>query len=64
LLVLVASLFFGVADSLQLSLQALGLKLPSELFLSVPYLLTIIIVAVTSTRSRAPATLGVAYVKE
>jgi simple sugar transport system permease protein len=64
LLVLVASLFFGFADSLQLGLQALGLRLPSELFLSVPYLLTIVIVTVTWTRSRAPAALGVAYAKE
>jgi simple sugar transport system permease protein len=64
LLVLVASLFFGFADSLQLGLQALGLRLPSELFLSVPYLLTIVIVTVTWTRSREPAALGVAYAKE
>jgi simple sugar transport system permease protein len=64
LLALAASLFFGAADSFQLSLQALGLSLPSELFLSVPYVLTIVTVAVAWTRSRSPATLGMPYVKE
>jgi len=64
LLALAAALFFGFADALQLSLQASGVQLPSELFLSVPYVLTILTVAVAWTRSRAPGMLGVPYVKE
>ncbi len=64
LLALAASLFFGIADSFQLSLQALGLNLPSELFLSLPYVLTIVVMAVSWARTSAPATLGVPYVKE
>jgi ABC-type uncharacterized transport system permease subunit len=61
---LAASLLFGAADSLQLSLQALGLPVPSELLLSVPYALTIIAMAVSATRSRVPAALAVPYIKE
>lgn len=64
LLALAAALFFGFADALQLSLQASGVRLPSELFLSVPYVLTILTVAVAWTRSRAPGMLGVPYAKE
>jgi general nucleoside transport system permease protein len=63
-LALVAALLFGAADALQLSLQALGVALPSELLLSVPYVLTLLIVAVAWTKSRAPAALGSPYVKE
>lgn len=64
LLALAAALFFGFADAVQLSLQASGMRLPSELFLSVPYVLTIVTVAVAWTRSRAPGMLGVPYAKE
>ena len=59
-----ASLLFGAADSLQLSLQALGLSVPPELLLSIPYALTIVIMAVAAGHSRAPASLAVPYVKE
>lgn len=59
-----ASLLFGAADSLQLSLQALGAKVPPELLLSIPYALTVFIMAVAARHSRPPAALAVPYVKE
>jgi simple sugar transport system permease protein len=59
-----ASLLFGAADSLQLSLQALGAEVPPELLLSIPYALTVLIMAVAAGHSRAPASLAVPYVKE
>jgi ABC-type uncharacterized transport system permease subunit len=41
LLVLVAALLFGAASALQFLLQALGMELPYQLFLALPYLLTL-----------------------
>lgn len=61
---LAASLLFGAADSLQLSMQALGLPVPPELLLSVPYALTIVAMGVAASRSSAPASLALPYVKE
>jgi ABC-type uncharacterized transport system permease subunit len=61
---LAASLLFGAADSLQWSLQAIGLGAPSQLMLSVPYILPIVALGVAWTRSRAPAALALPYMKE
>ncbi|HEY9593796.1 MAG TPA: ABC transporter permease [Spirochaetia bacterium] len=57
--VLIASLFFGFADALQLRAQSLGfLKVPSEIFLVFPYVATIAAVAGLVHRSRPPAAVG------
>ncbi len=60
-LVLIAALFFGAASALQYLLQALGLDLPYQLFLALPYLLTLAALAGWFGRARAPAALGVAW---
>lgn len=62
--VLGAAMFFGLADSLQLALQAHGLPVPSELPLSLPYVLTVVTIALARSRSRAPAAIGLPYSKE
>lgn len=59
-----ASLLFGAADSLQLSMQVLGAGVPPELLLSVPYALTVIAMSIAASRSRAPTSLAAPYVKE
>jgi general nucleoside transport system permease protein len=59
-----AALLFGVADALQRSLQAVGVGLPPQLMLSIPYLLPIVALALASGRSRAPAMLGTPYKRE
>ena len=59
-----AALLFGVADALQRSLQAVGVGLPPQLMLSIPYLLPIVALAFASGRSRAPAMLAVPYKRE
>lgn len=56
--VAVASLVFGAASALQFLLQALGLGLPYQLFLALPYLLTLAALAGLAGRVRAPAGLG------
>ena len=61
---LAAALLFGAADALQRSLQAVGLGLPPQLMLSVPYLLPILALALASPRARGPAALAVPYRKE
>jgi general nucleoside transport system permease protein len=59
-----AALLFGVADALQRSLQAVGVGLPPQLMLSIPYLLPIVALAFASGKSRAPAMLGTPYNRE
>jgi ABC-type uncharacterized transport system permease subunit len=60
-LVLLAALCFGAASALQYLLQALGLDLPYQLFLALPYLLTLAALAGWLGRTRAPAALAVPW---
>jgi simple sugar transport system permease protein len=61
--VLVASLLFGAFEALQSILQALGLSVPYDLFLAVPYLVTIVAVSGFVGRVRAPQADGVPYIR-
>jgi ABC-type uncharacterized transport system permease subunit len=68
-LALVGAYLFGAFSSLGFTLQARHVKLPPELFASLPYLMTILVLVVVSTgwakrRLGAPAALGVPYVRE
>jgi simple sugar transport system permease protein len=56
--VVLASLFFGAASALQFALQAMGFALPYQLFLALPYLVTLIALARVGGRLAAPAALG------
>jgi general nucleoside transport system permease protein len=53
-----AALLFGLATALQFLFQALGLRAPYQLFLMLPYLLTLLALAGVVGRVRAPADLG------
>jgi simple sugar transport system permease protein len=53
-----AALLFGAASALQYLFQAMGWELPYQLFLALPYLLTLIVLASVSSRAAAPAALG------
>ena len=53
-----ASFVFGAASALQFLLQALGLALPYQLFLALPYILTLAALAGVANHVRAPAALG------
>lgn len=56
--VLIAALFFGAAMALQFLFQSLALDVPYQLFLMLPYLLTLVVLAGVVGRIRAPADLG------
>lgn len=53
-----AALLFGAASALQFLFQAMGWGLPPQLFLALPYLLTLVLLAVSAGRSAAPHSLG------
>ncbi|MSZ66691.1 MAG: ABC transporter permease, partial [Actinobacteria bacterium] len=56
-----AALLFGFADNLQSTLTIIGVSIPSEFMLMVPYIATIIAVTGLVGRVRAPAADGVPY---
>lgn len=56
-----AALVFGFADSAQTLLSILGVQVPPQLLNSVPYLITIIVVAGVVGRVRGPAAAGQPY---
>jgi simple sugar transport system permease protein len=61
--VLAAALFFGGASALQFLLQALGFDVAYQLFLALPYLLTLAALAGWVGRARAPAALAMPWPK-
>jgi general nucleoside transport system permease protein len=52
------ALLFGAASALQFAFQAMGWSAPYQIFLAVPYLLTLAALAGAVGRARAPAALG------
>ena len=58
---IVAALFFGFANNLQGNLSIIGVSIPSEFMLMVPYIATIIAVSGVVGRVRAPAADGIPY---
>jgi simple sugar transport system permease protein len=56
--VAVAALLFGAASALQHLAQAMAIRLPYQLFLALPYLLTLAVLAAGAGRRHAPAALG------
>ena len=55
-----AALLFGAASQLQYLFQSLGWPVPYQLFLALPYVLTLLVLAVTRRNAAAPASLGMA----
>jgi len=56
--ILGAALFFGAAMALQFLLQSFALGVPYQVFLMVPYLLTLLVLAGAMGQGRPPADLG------
>ena len=56
--VLLAALVFGAASALQYLFQSTGWAVPYQLFLALPYVLTLVVLAGATGRAAAPAALG------
>jgi simple sugar transport system permease protein len=56
--VLAGALLFSVANSFQLWMQVLGVKIPPSVAVMLPYILTILALTVTANRARQPAALN------
>lgn len=61
--IFLAALFFGAAQALQFRLQALGVNLPSQFFNGLPYLLTVVVLLLSTKKSSEPAALGQPYIR-
>jgi len=61
--VLLAALVFAFLDALQLQIQGIGVDLPYQIFLALPYVIAIMLMVLKSRRGRseAPARLGIPY---
>lgn len=62
--VLAAALFFGAASAFQFFLQALGVEMPYQVVLALPYILTLAALAGWLGRARAPAWLARPWPRE
>ncbi len=62
--ILWAALIFAFLDAFQLQMQGLGIKLPYQIFLALPYLFAILALILSHTRSQAPEALGKPYSRE
>jgi general nucleoside transport system permease protein len=58
-----ASILFGAAMALQFGLQASGTAIPYQLFLALPYALTLAVLAIFGVQANAPSALGEPYVR-
>jgi simple sugar transport system permease protein len=56
-----ASILFGAAMALQFGLQALGTSIPYQIFLALPYALTLAVLAVVGGHAASPSALGEPY---
>jgi len=56
--ILIGTLLFSTVNALQLWMQVLGVKIPSDLAVMLPYILTIATLAVSTSRERQPAALN------
>jgi general nucleoside transport system permease protein len=59
--VLAGALLFSMVNALQLWIQVLGIQIPSDIAVMMPYILTILALAFAVNRTRAPAALTKAF---
>ena len=62
--VLLGALLFSMVNSLQLWIQVLGIPIPSDIAVMLPYLLTIVALVVAMQRMRSPSALTKAFERE
>jgi simple sugar transport system permease protein len=57
------ALLFGLCDAAQLRLQGTATAIPYEVFLALPYVVTLVALVVRARDSRTPSALGVPFVR-
>jgi simple sugar transport system permease protein len=62
--ILAACVLLGAADAFQFRAQALGVPIPNELLLALPYIVALVALATFIGRANAPAAVGRPYVKD
>jgi simple sugar transport system permease protein len=62
--VLGGALLFSMVNSLQLWVQVLGIPIPSDIAVMMPYILTILVLVATVSRVRAPSALTRTFERE
>ena len=62
--VLVGALLFSMVNSLQLWIQVLGIPVPSDIAVMMPYVLTILVLVASVSRVRAPSALTKPFERE
>ncbi|HHU31209.1 MAG: ABC transporter permease [Zhaonellaceae bacterium] len=62
--ILGAALLFGTAEAFQLRLQAVGIEIPHQFFLMLPYVLTMLVLTGFVGKTVSPGALGKPYSKE
>lgn len=62
--VLAATLAFSFLDALQLQIQGIGIRVPYQFLLAMPYAVAILALALRRRHSGAPARLGLPYVRD
>jgi simple sugar transport system permease protein len=60
----VATLLFAFLDALQLQVQGVGVRIPYQILLALPYILAIVVMIAGRARSIAPEALGTPYSRE
>lgn len=61
--IMVAVLIFAVLDSVAVHAQGVGVDIPYQFFLALPYLVSILLLILIRSRSGQPAKLGVPYLR-
>ena len=57
----VGALLFGLCDAVQLRIQGTSTGIPYEVFLALPYVVTLVALVIRGRNSRTPAALGVPF---
>lgn len=61
--IMLASLLFGGASSVQVRLQAMGINVPYQFFSMLPYVITMIVMMSVVGRTEAPKAIGKPFQK-
>ncbi len=62
--ILLSALLFGFLDTFQLQVQGIGINFPYQILVSLPYVLTIVVLVIGRYKSGAPLALGKPYLRE